>query len=494
MLCYALAKGRGFSCIVVFLLIAVNTFAQSQPEPKPDATISGQVRWQEKGIPDCEVFIWPGWSADVPQFAIPIKTDRDGRFRRSVPAGNYQVWVLARAFYVVVDGQLSLQPKRFTLDAGQVMDDIKFDLQRGGVVTGKVILNDRPVIDLNVNLLPAKATERPIGSTTPTWDKTLTDDRGVYRFYGVPPGHYKVVAGDQPAISSLQRRMPLPRTFFPDQSEEAKAKTIVVESEKEVTDVDIKMSPPVPMFTIRGVVVDGQTGAPVSNTRVALQIHSASQMLRGRIDNNYSNQKGEFLIENVPPGRYSLFSDSELSGSGEDHFGHSEEFDITDHDIEGFVFKTSLTSSVAGSVVIEGQSAAESMAQLKSLRFFVMSTPKTPETIAVKMFQVQPDGSFMVHGLTPGTLKFQFALSSGEAEPPLRIIRVERMGRSDPIEIMSGDNLSGLKLVLTEARSSLRGKIQFADGSIYPQLSGSAVLYVDKQSEAGEMSIHRATS
>jgi len=55
------------------------------------------------------------------------------------------------------------------------------------------------------------------------------------------------------------------------------------------------------------------------------------------------------------------------------------------------------------------------------------------------------------------------------------------LGRSDPIEIMSGDSLTGLKLVLTEARSSLRGKIQFADGSTYSQLCGSAVLYADKQ-------------
>jgi hypothetical protein len=172
------AKSGGLY-LIWLLMIAVNCFAQSQPQPQSDATIGGTVRLQGRGVSDCQVFIWPGWSADIPQYTKPIKTDRDGKFRYSVPPGNYEVWVSTLPFYVVVDGKLSLQPRRFTVDAGEVIDDITFDLQRGGVVTGKVTLDDKPVIDLNVSLLPAKPTERMIGSTTPTWDKAGTDDRGI---------------------------------------------------------------------------------------------------------------------------------------------------------------------------------------------------------------------------------------------------------------------------------------------------------------------------
>jgi hypothetical protein len=86
------AKFRGLY-LIWLLMIAVNCFAQSQPRPQSDATISGSVRLQGRGVPDCQVFIWAGWSADIPQYTKPIKTDRDGRFHHSVPPGNYDVWV-----------------------------------------------------------------------------------------------------------------------------------------------------------------------------------------------------------------------------------------------------------------------------------------------------------------------------------------------------------------------------------------------------------------
>jgi hypothetical protein len=47
--------------------------------------------------------------------------------------------------------------------------------------------------------------------------------------------------------------------------------------------------------------------------------------------------------------------------------------------------------------------------------------------------------------------------------------------------VASSENLTGLKLVLAEAMSSLRGRIQFVGGSTYAQLSGSAALYSDKK-------------
>src|ERR1041385_4957063 len=472
-------NSRGL-CLIWLLVIAVNCFAQSQPQPQSDATISGTVRLQGRGVSDCPVFIWPIWSSDIPQNTKPIKTDRDGRFHRSVPPGNYEVWVSAPPFYVVVDGKLSLQPRRFTVDGGEMIDDINFDLQRGGVVTGKVTLDAKPVIDLNVSLVPAQSSETMMGSTTPSWDKAATDDRGIYRFFGVPPGQYKVVAGDLAAISTLQGQMALPPTFFPDQPEEAKAKTIIVEGAKEVTDIDIKMAQPLPMFTIRGVVVDEQSGAPVSAARVGLTMYADNEIVGGRSGNDYSNEKGQFMIQNLPPGRYALFTPSQFNSPDADHFGQSEQFEISDHDIEGFVFKTQRTSSVAGSVVMEGQPGAPIPVELKTARFFVMSIPKTPARSSTKMIQLGPDGSFLVTGLTPGTLNFQFALSSGQAEPPFRIVRAELQGRS-PIEIAPGENLTGLKLVLAEAISSLRGRIQFVGGLTYAQLSGSAALYFDKK-------------
>jgi len=77
-------------------MIAVNCFAQSQPQPQSGATIGGTVRLQGRGVSDCQVFIWAGWSADIPQYTKPIKTTRESTHTeqavdlnpRSVSGGN----------------------------------------------------------------------------------------------------------------------------------------------------------------------------------------------------------------------------------------------------------------------------------------------------------------------------------------------------------------------------------------------------------------------
>jgi len=50
------AKARGLY-LIWLLMIAVNCFAQSQPQPQSDATISGTVRLQGRGVSECQVFI-----------------------------------------------------------------------------------------------------------------------------------------------------------------------------------------------------------------------------------------------------------------------------------------------------------------------------------------------------------------------------------------------------------------------------------------------------
>ena len=87
---------------------------------------------------------------------------------------------------------------------GEAVTNLAMTIARGGVITGVVRdVGGRPVPGLNVRVLKlgynAVTGERTLGAPS-TGSVGLTDDRGEYRAYGLPPGGYLVVV--VPPVSS----------------------------------------------------------------------------------------------------------------------------------------------------------------------------------------------------------------------------------------------------------------------------------------------------
>src|SRR5437588_11949112 len=66
----------------------------------------------------------------------------------------------------------------------------------------------------------------------------MTDDRGVYRLFGVPAGRYKVSVGD-PRFRGMNRRQVAAQTFYPDVTDVAKAGGVNVEEGSEANKIDM---------------------------------------------------------------------------------------------------------------------------------------------------------------------------------------------------------------------------------------------------------------
>ena len=80
---------------------------------------------------------------------------------------------------------------------GEAVANLAMTIARGGVITGVVRdIGGRPVPGVNVRVLKlgynAVTGERTLGAPS-TGSVGLTDDRGEYRAYGLPPGGYLVV-------------------------------------------------------------------------------------------------------------------------------------------------------------------------------------------------------------------------------------------------------------------------------------------------------------
>lgn len=127
-------------------------------------------------------------------------TDERGQFVfNNVPAGDYSIGPIPEV-YVLPDAAVASTGIPVKVSDGQPTGPIEISVVRGGVITGKITdSRGRPVIAEYVNLSRTESTGRPPGSVVGNRSGAETDDRGIYRIYGLSEGRYALSAGsDEP--------------------------------------------------------------------------------------------------------------------------------------------------------------------------------------------------------------------------------------------------------------------------------------------------------
>ena len=195
------------------------------PDAKSKATgsVSGRVTIGDKPAPGI-VVVAGGMNQST--VTAQATSDADGHYRiGGLVAGQIAI-TPAAPLYVLPSSPMTGSSKVVTLSSGEAVDGIDFKLTRGGVITGRVVDADgRPLIEERINLLPIDengALSRQQFSRY-NYQMYQTDDRGVYRLYGVPAGRYKVSAGEEPGtISGLRASGYYQKAYYPDATDPAK--------------------------------------------------------------------------------------------------------------------------------------------------------------------------------------------------------------------------------------------------------------------------------
>ena len=145
-------------------------------------------------------------------------TDADGRYAVSgLPAGRYTLTAQKRGYVTLQFGQTRAfeQGTPLQLESGETLTGIDLQLPRGGVMTGRVLdQHGQSAVGVAVS---AQRYRFALGR----WDLVSagsgdrTDDRGVYRLYGLPPGDYYVGKPERrdamAAVRPVDRPTTLPR-------------------------------------------------------------------------------------------------------------------------------------------------------------------------------------------------------------------------------------------------------------------------------------------
>lgn len=444
--------------MLLLLSSVVSAQSISSVDKAATSTISGKVTVGGKGLGGVVVGLINNNQPNVRlrQTRFRSTTDEDGNYRiTNVPPGNYIV-AAASPVYVPTEWRKSL-----IIGKNETVENIDIALERGGVITGKVTDADgRPLVEELVRI--SAATSMPQSSFV---RDVLTDDRGIYRAYGIRAGSYKVSVGREMNYPFGSRRPGgvYQRTYHPGALDPAGANVVHVIEGSEATGVDITVGGPAYTYSARGRIIDGDTARPVPLTRVGLQIFwDRGASSSGSVTE--STKAGEFKIENLAPGKYAVYSELP-SDSGS--YSEIVQFEVTDRDVEGLLIKISKGASVLGVVMLEGSDDPRVRAALfgNQVNGYMVGRPLGPLNPSAT---INPDGSFRVNGLPGGRLVLYV-----QPRERFRLIRLERDGLFYPggLEIKESEQVTGVRVVVGHANAAIRGVIQLPTGVELPAMA-----------------------
>src|SRR5215510_4272509 len=445
------------------------------------ATVSGLVTIKGKPAKGVAVFLQPQQRTDsgTNETTPSAKTNENGYFRiTGLPAGRY-VPISLTPGYIMSKGWTDYTMARgaaFDIADGEVIENFDIELTPGGVITGRVTdSNGRPLVEERVRLSWFDKNGIPQEFSTRLLEKMLTtDDRGVYRIFGLPEGRYILSAGGY----SKGEDGYVQRTYHPDVTDKSQAKVVRLGAGDEVTGIDINVADVEKTYSIFGRVVNADDGKPVDGAKVELGLLSPDGNDFGgeRLSDGQSDSKGAFQLSNAPPGKYVAYTKVDLEPDNAlNQYCEPVICEVTNSDVHGIEIKLRKGGSIEGVVVIEDPTDPALSVKTGKIDCWFYSVEDRPGELRSPYFkrvEVALNGSFKIEGTPKGRVgvhTFNPVDSVGSS-----LIRIERDGAplpGDSIEIGAVEHISNLRLVTATPNLSLSGEIKVVGGSLPPDLA-----------------------
>jgi hypothetical protein len=430
-------------------------------------SIVGQVLIDGEPAPNATVVLLPGGRGQSRSLTPVMKTvsDKGGNFKfEKVPVGDYVLNVAMPGFVnpAEVDRQLIEQGTPVALDEGDEVRGIELSLKRGAVITGRVTDGSgQPIIEADVRLWRVDNPQNDTGLSIQQPFMPLTDDRGIYRLYGLSAGRYKVSVGQNEKWATVngQGADIYLQTFHPDVTEQTKATIIELGLGEEANNVDIKLNNRLKAYAAHGRMIEAETGRPVARKQILSARANEQGRYQGQIlhPNLFSTDTGTFRLDGLTSGRYMIFC-----VDGSDTYGEPTIFEIKDADIAGLELKVRPAASLSGRVVIEGTRDPQILALAQKLRLWVDVQPSLYNGQLPP--QIAPDGSFKVIGLRPGKAHLS---TESLKEMGLVLLRIEHNGEAvREFNLKEGEDLKGLRVVMAYSSAVIRGMIKTETGKL----------------------------
>jgi Carboxypeptidase regulatory-like domain len=449
------------------------------PEPTLSAVIRGRVIAADTGRPLRRVRI----AVSAPSLVAgprTINTSADGRYEiKDLPAGRYTVSAGRSGYLSLRYGQSRPleQGRPLVVLDGQIVANIDFALPRMSVIAGRITDEvGQPLSGVRVFFLrPAYVDgQRRLASA----ESVVTDDAGQYRAVSLAPSAYYVFATLRQTWTiidgGVEQVVGYTPTYFPGTPAAADARRVTLRVGEQVNNADFSM------IRGRGATVSGRAfdshGRPLDGETVYLGLETPGT---GQKFNESSGPivggDGTFAIKNLAPGDYKLIMRYQAGEGATLHLQESASMRIAVNGVD--LRDVQLVTSAGG--LIAGQVTTESgtIPRLRRERIKILGEAVSRDAdLRVGGIddsgEVKDDWTFYVGGLF-GRTRIRATLPDGWA---LKAVMRDGHDITDtPIELKSGERLSGIQVVVTDRVTSVIGQVNDARGA--PVSDGTLIVF-----------------
>jgi Carboxypeptidase regulatory-like domain len=472
---------RAAGVLLIVLLGAIGATAQMPQLPRTrtlavsakvetkTGEISGRVV-NENGQPLVNANVWVQLNRPDALSATGIPTNREGVFKFSG---------LEPGSYTVNASMPSYIPK--SLSSGLVVqsaDAVTLVMIKGGIISGTVTNSKGgPVVAVGIRV---EMVLDESGRRTANTYESVTDDRGVYRVYGLPSGTY-IVSADGSAdyspsgVNAYSTDTP---TFAPSSSRETADEISVRAGDESNVDIRYRAEHG---SSIRGVVRGARTGD------MGFWVTLTSLAEKGqRWSSSFRDPNGEFAFEGIPDGEYHLVA---LAYWNDRDRGLSESMviNVRGADIEGIELTAVALASINGRVVLKElkEPVAEctdkrqtqfSEVSLIPLQRVNEGAKKKPQFVWTGQGSMTPNaqGNVTLKDLAAGEYYFGVRLPGQQwylqsvAFVPATPGGVPTDASRTWTTVKPGDRLAGLTFTLSQGAALVRGEITLPEGQTLP--------------------------
>ncbi len=470
---------RHFSAVVIVLCSFAVARAQTKAAVPPRmGSISGHILVDNKPAADVQVAALNLEGLNRRSPVAQAKTDSEGYYHLAgLPAASYQIATFTPNLVAANNGTQSPYNSPFfatsqnvLLAAGEDVSDIDLKLVHGGVITGRITdADDKPVAEERVSIQFVSENGQPAPRIPSQFGPSpMTDDRGVYRIYGLPPGRYRVSVGQEAsgAIGSPAGFYVL--TYYPDATELTRASLIDVIAGAEVSNIDIKLKRRAETRSISGRVVDAENGLPLSGMRIALQVFHEPGRPYSAGTSATTAPDGSFTIAGVTTGKYAVYIGTEDGGS--DFYSDPVNVNVGEEDVSGVQINALRGTSISGTVVPENMELKELLTQVPGLRVTAHvwvggNGGPVPNFYSSGESIVRPDGSFTIPGLRPGRVSLSLLARDPLKQPTIINVTSGGVVVTQGLQI-ARDPLSGVQLLVAYGTGVISGTVEVQGGSL----------------------------
>jgi protocatechuate 3,4-dioxygenase beta subunit len=375
----------------------------------------------------------------------------------------------------------------------QQVTDISVTLMRSSVITGTVLdVDGQPARGFVVNASYYR--RDPTGQRSLATRRTsYTDDRGVYRLYGLPPGSYLVSTrfnwGDAVLLTEADIRhatdqqvrgpagtAPTPRrrvvgyapVYFPAATDIAQATSVTLGVAEERTGIDLQAQF-APMARVQGTIARPD-GKPAQAIQISAMVgSSAGHFASGaNVARTSTDAEGRFTLSGLPPGSYvidarvfdppgstMLWAGGEVLVAGEDQ---------------------NLSLRLQPALAVSGRVAFDASSRVPPADLSKISVTLTPSTQGFAATggsaRAAANGEFTMTNIAPGRYRLSAALPVPSIESGWFVVSATINGEESldgPIDIRLGDAVTNAVVTMTDRPTEITGTIVDGAGSPAPE-------------------------